>query len=69
MARTSKKNRKEKDQKQEEENEEHRSKEVLKDIWIKPGNNWGVDDIMKEDTCNQHHRRNKNTAKHTGKTN
>ena len=30
------------------------SKEVFRDIWIKAGKYWGVDDIMEEEACNQH---------------
>ena len=35
-----------------EEQEKAMSSEVLTDIWIKPGNDWGVEDIMEDDAKN-----------------
>ena len=36
-----------------EEQEKTMSRDELRDIWIKPGNDWGVEDIMDDDAKNQ----------------
>ena len=32
--------------------QEVRSREVLRDIWIKPGNDWGIEHVMVDETKN-----------------